>query len=575
MNILAIADGIASIVYFTEGKVKYAIQEERLAYEKNYMGHPRRSIDWLLNRISPGEIDLIAYAGKQTFNDYENRDTYVARYKQGFERHPIQMLRGTLKDVSVINNLRDQIRSKKRPARLNPPLQGKRTVSLDHHLCHAASAYYSWGVLNEPVLVFTCDGEGDRLSGSVCVGEAGKLRRVSEIRHNASLGAFFADITFLMGMIPHEHEYKVMGLAPYCKDEKRINALKEKFAKWFTMDPDGMSWRYTGPQRSVHTARAELGEMIKLQRFDIIGAAAQEFLEEWLLRWVKNAIAKTGIRKVCAAGGTFMNVKANQKIAELPEVDACFIMPSSGDETLAFGAAYLAAAENGNPLDIQPLGSLYLGDDIADYDVEHAVGNYRFQNEVEVKRCEHINREVAAILARGGICGRVNGRMEFGARALGNRSILACPNSYQVVRVINDMVKNRDFWMPFAPSVMAENVEVYFENPKKLHVPYMTFTLNSRPEKRSKMEAAIHPQDATGRVQAVYKDWNPGYYEVLSCYKELTGESLILNTSYNLHGLPIVHTPKYAMDVFDQSGLPNLALGDFLISKKNIRVEGI
>jgi carbamoyltransferase len=157
--------------------------------------------------------------------------------------------------------------------------------------------------------------------------------------------------------------------------------------------------------------------------------------------------------------------------------------------------------------------------------------------------------------------------MEFGARALGNRSILANPAAPGVVKLINEMIKCRDFWMPFAPSVLAERSENYFKKPKPAPAPYMILTFDSREEKRNAMAAAIHPYDGTGRPQEVYESWNPDYYRLLSYFEELTGEALILNTSFNLHGEPVVCSPRDALRVFDISGLQNLAIGNFLLSK--------
>jgi carbamoyltransferase len=157
--------------------------------------------------------------------------------------------------------------------------------------------------------------------------------------------------------------------------------------------------------------------------------------------------------------------------------------------------------------------------------------------------------------------------MEFGARALGNRSILANPAAPGVVKLINEMIKCRDFWMPFAPSVLAEHSEKYFKKPKPMPAPYMIMTFDSRREKRNAMAAAIHPYDGTGRPQEVYESWNPDYHRLISHFAELTGEALILNTSFNLHGEPVVCSPTDALRVFDISGLQHLAIGNFLLSK--------
>jgi carbamoyltransferase len=175
-------------------------------------------------------------------------------------------------------------------------------------------------------------------------------------------------------------------------------------------------------------------------------------------------------------------------------------------------------------------------------------------------------REVADLLAAGEVVARFDGRMEFGARALGNRSILANPSDLRVVRLINDMIKSRDFWMPFAPSILDYAGSRYVHNPKRLRYPYMIMAFDSNGETQD-FQAAMHPYDGTVRPQEVYRDWNPGYYGLIQEFERRTGKGIILNTSFNLHGFPIVSSPAQALDVFTQSGLPHLALGHFLLSK--------
>ena len=233
-----------------------------------------------------------------------------------------------------------------------------------------------------------------------------------------------------------------------------------------------------------------------------------------------------------------MNVKANKIIYELPELEEIFIFPSCGDESNAIGAAYQTFIDRGGTY-IEPLKAIYFGDAITDQDVDEALRVYKMKNAVHVEYLEDIEKKVAGLLADGEIVGRVKGKMEFGARALGNRSILANPSKQNVVRVINEIIKSRDFWMPFAPSVLAESSEKYFIKPKPMISPYMMMTFDTHPDQRQKIMAALHPYDFTARPQEVIEEWNPDYYRLIKYYEEITSESLILNTSYNLHGHPI------------------------------------
>ncbi|MGH8059707.1 MAG: carbamoyltransferase C-terminal domain-containing protein, partial [Candidatus Entotheonellia bacterium] len=308
------------------------------------------------------------------------------------------------------------------------------------------------------------------------------------------------------------------------------------------------------------------------QRFDYICGGVQRFVEDFLTRWVRQAIAETGVHKIALSGGIFMNVKANKLLLEMPEVEDMFVFPSCGDETNAVGAAYWVYADerrkSGEPIDIAPLSDLYWGKTWEDDDIEQAISAFAFAEKVRVETPADIERRVAELLAHGEVVARVKGRMEFGARALGNRSILANPSDPQVIKTINEMIKKRDFWMPFAPSVTAERVRDYISKPKDVPAPYMILAFDSVPAKESVFPAGIHPYDRTARPQEVTEQHNPSYHRLIRYYGEMTGEEIILNTSFNVHGLPIAYTPQQALMTLDNSGLQYLAIGSFLLSKQ-------
>src|SRR5262249_23137707 len=232
-----------------------------------------------------------------------------------------------------------------------------------------------------------------------------------------------------------------------------------------------------------------LANLLRRKRFDHIAGGVQLFVERFLVRWVQNCIAETGVRKVALSGGVFMNVKANQKILNLPEVEELFVFPSCGDETNAIGAAWLLDQQLSKKAP-DKLGPFYLGPEYSDAEIETALRRYKVKSSVETKNSQEVERSVAGLLAKGSVVARFKGRMELGARALGNRSILANAAVPGVVTIINEMIKCRDFWMPFAPSVLAERSEKYFCKPKPVEAPYMILTLDSRREKREAMPAA-------------------------------------------------------------------------------------
>jgi carbamoyltransferase len=433
----------------------------------------------------------------------------------------------------------------------------------DHHLTHAATAYY--GLRRSPdekYLVLTCDGAGDNVSASVRVWGGGKRDEVAITHTGDSLGAVYTWVTYGMGFVPLEHEYKLMGMGPYASDRAAAETAKI-FARYLQLRPDGLGFQ-RGTWRQTHFIHECLERDLRGMRFDYICAGLQKFTEDLMCDWVQRAVRHTGVRKVLAAGGVFMNVKANKRISELAEVESFEAFPSCGDETLSIGAYYLEAAEQFGHETVRPLDHFYLGDAPGEEDTLEAVRKSGFRYE----RPDNMADAVARLLAEGHPVARCAGPMEFGARALGNRSILADPRSQDVVRVINRMVKKRDFWMPFAPVVKQERQHDYIRNPKNLRSPFMMMTFDTRENFRD-LIAAVHNADLTCRAQILSREQNPDMYDILDAFERRTGSGIVLNTSFNLHGYPIVRTASDALGVLRDSGLVYLQVGNYLVSKPN------
>jgi carbamoyltransferase len=295
-------------------------------------------------------------------------------------------------------------------------------------------------------------------------------------------------------------------------------------------------------------------------------------VEETLLRWARLMRDRYAAERLALGGGVFMNVKANMRLADEEWVRDLFVFPSCGDESNAVGAAYLGyldlCAQRRVPPAPQPFGPAYLGPSLDDAEAEVLIRTRDVAARHRVSEPAQIEERIAELLVSDGVVARCAGRMEFGARALGNRSILANPSDFRVVGVINRMIKNRDFWMPFAPSVLRERESDYVVNPKGLASPYMMLAFATNPKRRDEITAAVHPHDGTARAHLVDEAWNPGYHRVIREFERRTGIGAVLNTSFNLHGKPLVGSPADALDTFERSGLPHLALGRFLISKK-------
>jgi carbamoyltransferase len=556
-TVIGVHDGHnASVAVVREGRVEFALQEERITRVKNQGDVPKNALGAALRDAGLGArvalngryMNYGQWGHETILEDYGRSSNVVSRMKQPF------------KDTFV-DRAYQRRKAALREERMGElGIGSERLDVVEHHLAHASAAYYTCPWPDGPVLVVTCDGSGDRVCATVSIGERGKLTRLAQISEHDSIGRLYALVTRYLGMAPLEHEYKVMGLAPYVGSEAKTAAAAEWFAQLFEFTRDPLIWRRRRGVPSMYAAGAFLERGLRGQRFDFIAAGVQRFIEDWLATWVRNCIRETGISKVACGGGVFMNVKANLRVLEIAELEDLYVFPSCGDESNSIGAALQVAAPARGAL-----GSIYYGEAITDVEADRAldaaVGKFRatYMNDIEHTTAEK--------LAQGKIVARAKGELEFGARALGNRSILARADSPSAVRVINEMVKNRDFWMPFAPSVLAERADEYYVKPKPVRSPHMMFAFASRPEKRAAFAAAQHPYDFTTRPQEVTCEHNADYHRLLKEYEARTGEGIVLNTSFNLHGEPMVYRARDAVDVFLRSGLEYMALGNWWVEK--------
>jgi carbamoyltransferase len=574
----------ATAAILRDGAIVGCASEERFTRLKNDAGYPRLAVEALLREVglSAGQIDLVALAGRRAYRrEWMNRVLHDADYAREYYGVRLEDPRRGLGR-----------RARKLGARLGliEPAEGKftlpegerlalvtghlgvvtdRILTLDHHACHAASAYFGSPFGGADTLVLTNDNSGDGLCATASTGRGTTLHRHEAAPSAAgSLGSFYSFVTLLLGMKFGEHEYKVMGLAPYAP-ARAVERAAAAFGEVFGLvdeTPARFAWGRRGARYRV-LLEATLGH-----RFDAVAGGAQQVVEDALLVWVRLMRARYGGERLALGGGVFMNVKANMRLAGEEWVRDLFVFPSCGDESNAIGAAYLGyldrCARAGLPARPAPFGPAYLGPSIDDAEVEALVRERDVAARHRLSEPERMEERIADLLVSDGVVARCAGRMEFGARALGNRSILANPADHRVVGVINRMIKNRDFWMPFAPSVLREREGDYLVNPKGLASPYMMLAFPTNPKRRDEIVAAVHPQDFTARAHIVDEADNPGYHRVIREFERRTGTGAVLNTSFNLHGEPLVGSPADALDTFERSGLPHLALGRFLISKK-------
>lgn len=550
------------------GEIIASVSEERLSRVKNEVGYPRRAIDEVLRIAGISGVDLheVAYASNfmHSRETLQNIDTW----------YPVG-LRDQRTAASKPRDYERIIFETRKAERLAQVCDHLGTAEADisfveHHLAHLAGAYYTAPTLRpgQRALGLTCDGAGDGLCATVSLCDGNTIERISETGRHASLGKIYSRITYLLGMTPWEHEYKLMGMAPYA-DPDRASAAADQLRPLLKFSDDGLAFE-TATELSTNYCYEYLRDAYERVRFDTIAGAAQLYTEEMLVDWVRQTIQKTGISDVVCGGGVFMNVKANMMIAQLPEVTSFYVMPSASDESLSIGACLHRYYQEAGEIDhgASVLSNLYLGSDF-DHEAEtRAVRDGVNGSGIDIREANDVDQGIVDLLASGEIVARCRGRMEWGARSLGNRSLLAPANDSRVIDRLNASIKQRDFWMPFAPSIRAESASRYYDDPKKLNPRFMTLAFLSKPEARGDLAAAAHPRDHTIRPQLVEAEASPDYHRLLTGFEEKTGHGVVLNTSFNLHGEPIVCTPGDAISTFQRSGLQHLALNGFLLSKQ-------
>jgi len=555
----------SSAALLRDGRLVSALQEERPTREKNRRGFPEQAIGRLLEHqgLRWQDVDAYVFGGYGSYADTKlGVNETASRIRSYKEASGLVGQAKRLAQQTPARGLVHHWRRERHIQRLQAhQVERQRIFTIEHHRCHAATAYFGRGV-EEDTLVITVDGAGDSLCATVSLPRPdGHLERIATINEQHSIGNLWEVITALMGMVPMEHEYKLMGLAPYASGE-RAEKAKKLFSSAYELANGG--WHLAPGIPDPSYAYEFWRSRLEFTRFDHICAGLQSFTEEFITSWIQGWLRKTGRRKLRLSGGVFMNVKLNKAIGELPEVDDLYVFPSCGDETNALGAAWAFMVDRGLAGQIEPLESLYLGPEPTADEYRKAADRAR-ELGWKVSSPADLEAEIAELLSQGEVVARAQGREEFGARALGNRSILADPTRPEVVRTVNNAIKCRDFWMPFAPSVMSECADRYIHNPKGFSAPYMILAFDSR--NTPEVKAACHPEDGTIRPQVVTKTHNPTYHRILERFQERTGRGALLNTSFNIHGEPIVSSPADAIDVMQRSGLLHLALGPFLISK--------
>jgi carbamoyltransferase len=587
---LGIHDGLmAAAALVVDGQLRAACAEERLTRQKNQSGIPLRAIETVLatEGLSIDDVDVIAPSTRDaiipTIDDMPTSQT-TGRFFDAYglggsllasieRRWPATRALTVPSDFA--RRLGRPLLQRTRAAAISAATGAnvQRMVSYDHHTAHVMALAAVPGP--ERQLAFTLDGEGDGLSGSVAWYRAGQPpERIGSVSRNASLGHIYAGVTGHLRMASHQDEFKVMGMAPYAHASAR-DACRDRLRSLLWVERDSSGTPNITSSRGTRLAPRFIGDYVRDFRFDAQCAGVQQLCEETILEWTTAWVEHLGLDRdgvdIGLGGGVFMNVKANMRIAQQAWANTVTPVPSCGDESCAVGAAFLAymdiCAAAGREAQFQRTNDLYLGPAWSDADIEHTVDRASAAHGLHVERPTDIADRTAELLAEGHVVARFRGRMEWGARALGNRSILADPSRHDSVREINKRIKSRDFWMPFAATILAEAASTYLQAPPAPTSPHMMLAFETVPDRWHEIAAGTHPYDRTCRAQILERRANPEYHRLIERFRDRTGIGAVLNTSLNLHGDPMVNSPDDALRTLLESDLAFLTLEDFLISK--------
>lgn len=577
MNILGLSffyhDSSAALVQ--DGKLIAASEEERFSRVKHDSGFPELAIDFVLKMggITMHDVDYVVFYEKPFVKFERMLLSAMATFPRSSAVFRESMQRW-VSDKLWIKSMMSK--------RMGVP--SSKLLFAEHHMSHAASSFYTSPFENSAIL--TVDGAGEWSTSTMGVGRGNKIEIIKEMRFPHSLGLLYSAFTAYCGFEINEGEYKLMGMHPY-GEPKHVDKIYEMI----NVAEDGSLWhdmKYFAYHYSRDSTLSDaFGEHFgkpprdpKLQDKSLdpyycdMAASIQKVTEEVILKMVTHLHELTGLDNLCLAGGVALNSVANFKTLRDGPFENVYIHPAPGDDGGCVGAAYWAY----NHVLDQPRGPAldhaYLGSEYSDEEIEE----FLVKNDIEFEKIdddETFYDFVAQSLVDGMVCGWYRGRFEWGPRALGARSIIADPRKAEMKEKLNAKIKFREAFRPFAPSVLEERANEFFEIPDaEKHFParFMLYVTPVREEKRDVLPAITH-EDGSGRLQTVYKETNPGYHRMIERFGELTGVPVVMNTSFNLKGEPIVEHPSHAFNTFSLSGMDLLLLNNYVIradAKKKI-----
>ena len=538
-----------------DGRIVSAVNEERLDRIKNSAAFPEKSINEVMQEgsIKNDDVDLIALGDLQyslpSLNEYF-RKLFVTSPRYYYN------LFGRIKHVWSMQS--KCAKANYSYIKKNFPKKNARYV--EHHMGHAASAHFTSG--NDRNMIVTIDGWGDRLSNGAFMANRENIERVHSSSDLDSLGYFYSRITVALGFMPHRHEGKITGLAGFGKPSKELNDIMNRMG---TFDEKNMRFDFRLGDDYFPTLDVNKGFISKMSRFkrEDVAAAAQKFLEDIACKYVAALMDKHGSHHLVLAGGTFANVKLNQAIKNVPGVKSIFIHPNMGDDGLCLGSALKSYNDNYGYMNVK-LKDVYFGPEFSNDFIKQELGKTRLKYEF----LKDIEYQLAELLSKGKVVARFNGRMEYGPRALGNRTLLYQTQDKSVNDWLNKHLRRTEF-MPFAPVTLASYASKCYKDIKgaEYAAKFMTITFDCTNWMKENCPGVVHV-DGTARPQLIEQSDNPSYYKILDEYRKITGVPCLINTSFNMHEEPIVCTPDDAIRSFKEGNLDYLAIGNYLVRNK-------
>ena len=546
-----------------DGHVIAAVEEERLSRKKFDDGYPKMAIDWCLNEcaISPKQIDSVAFYDKPILKFERLLDNYIAVAPRGMYSFLDTIPKWLHKRLWIKNEIKNHLKDFK-----------GNIIFPEHHMSHAAYAFYTSEFDESAIL--TIDGVGEWTTASFGIAKNNKIQLTNDIRWPHSLGLFYSAFTYFLGFKVNEGEYKLMGLSSYGKP-KYYDLIKENLIdvkndgsihlnmKYFAFTYDKVMTNENFAQLFGIPPRKE-GQKTEQIHYDI-GASAQKVLEDVMLKMVNHIYLKTKMKNLCMSGGVALNGVANYQILKNGPFDNVHIPPSPGDGGSAVGCAqYLYFVHNNKKRIIENNHSkliqenVYVGPSYNDEDIIKFLDSNNIKYEKFEK--QSLLKKTAQLISTGNIVGWYQGKMEWGPRALGNRSILADPRNASMKDILNEKIKHRESFRPFAPSVLEEYASDFFDI--DIPSPYMLMVAKV---KKPEIIPAVTHVDGTGRLQTVSNDANPLYYDLINEFYKITGVPVIINTSMNVMGEPIVNTPEQAFQMIVKTDMDCLVMGNNLI----------